>query len=102
MWTAFEHIGACVPVPCLGSSIARQGFEKILLFHSHGAPLHNLAFSEAADFVSERHGVRMVNVSSRVFGTGFYSSEILAEFLGDDWEERIGFEGHAGVSASGT
>ena len=84
----------------LGSSIARQGFEKILLFHHHGPLLHNLALSEAADFVSERYGVRMVNVTSRVLGTGFYSSEVLAEFLGDDWEDRIGFEGHAGAAES--
>ncbi len=82
----------------LGASIARQGFKTIFIVHHHGAPLHNLAFSEAADFVSERYGVRMVNITSLVFAQDW--PEVLGEHLGEDWQERIGFEGHAGATES--
>ncbi len=82
----------------LGGSIARNGFKMIFIIHSHGMPLHNVAFTEAAAFVSERYGARMVNLTSLVFGEGIYSSEVMKQHLGEDWEERIGFEGHAGAA----
>lgn len=82
----------------LGSAIARQGFRIILLIHSHGMPLHNLALSDAARFVSERYGVRMVNVTSLAYGEGFPSAELLEEHLGVGWEERVGVELHAGAA----
>ncbi len=86
----------------LGVSIARKGFQNIFLIHSHGSPLHNVAFSEAAGFVSERYSVRMVNISSLVFGEGFYSDEVLDKHLGEGWQEEIGITGHAGTGETST
>ena len=102
----FEHVGTyairyetlrSVAID-LGVSIAWKGFDKIFIIHHHGMPLHNIAFTEAANFVSEKYGIRMVNLTSLVFGEGIYSSEVMKRHLGEDWEERIGFEGHAGAA----
>lgn len=84
----------------IGSAIARKGFQHIFLIHGHGTPLHNVAFSEAAAFVSEKRGARMVNITSYVFGDGFYSDTVLERHLGQGWQQRIGFEGHAGAAES--
>lgn len=81
----------------LGASIARKGFQNIFLIHSHGSALHNVAYNEAASFVSERYSVRMVNIMSLVFGEGFYSDEVLDKHLGEGWQEEIGITGHAGT-----
>ena len=82
----------------LGASIARKGFQNIFLIHSHGSALHNIAYNEAAGFVSERYSVRMVNIMSLVFGGGFYSDEVLDKHLGKGWQEEIGITGHAGTA----
>ena len=74
----------------LGASIARKGFRNIFLIHNHGAELHNLAFNQAAAFVSEKYQALMVNITSLVFGEGFNSSEILDRHLGEGWQEEIG------------
>ncbi len=81
----------------LGVSIARKGFQNIFLIHSHGAELHNVAFNQAAGFVSERYSVRMVNITSLVTGEGGYSDEVLDKHLGEGWQEEIGITGHAGT-----
>ncbi len=80
----------------LGASIARKGFKHIFLIHAHGCPLHNVAFTQAAEFVSERYGVRMVNLTSLVFAEGI-SESVMEKYLGEGWQERIGWEGHAGA-----
>lgn len=82
----------------LGASMARQGFRTVFLTHCHGSPLHNIAFTDAAAFVSEHYKVRMVNLTSLVFGEGFYSSKVMEKYLGKNWEAEIGFEGHAGAA----
>ena len=81
----------------MGSAIAANGFKHIFLIHNHGAPLHNIAFSEAAEFVSDRFDTNMVNISSLAAGTGFYSDAIVTDHLGSGWLEEIGIAGHAGV-----
>jgi len=83
----------------LGSAIAQQGFRTILLVHFHGRPLHSVAFNDAAAYVSDRYSVRMVNLTSLVFGEqGLYSTSVMEKHLGKDWRERIGFESHAGAA----
>jgi creatinine amidohydrolase len=81
----------------LGGTIARKGFRNIFVIEAHGDQLHNVAFNQAADFVSERYNVRMVNITgmSKTFEG---STTVLDEFLGEGWQERSGFEGHAGAS----
>jgi creatinine amidohydrolase/Fe(II)-dependent formamide hydrolase-like protein len=81
----------------LGSGVARQGFRNIFLIHFHGMPLHSVAFNDAAAYVSDRYKARMVNLTSLVFGEGLYSNAVFEKHLGKGWEERIGFEGHAGA-----
>ena len=82
----------------LGSAIARKGFKNIFLVHCHGTTLHNVAFNDAAAYVSERFGVRMVNITSLVFGEGFYSDAVLDEHLGEGWQTEIGLTGHSGTA----
>lgn len=82
----------------MGSAIASKGFRHIFLIHSHGSPLHNVAFTEAAGFVSDRYRVRMVNITSLVFGQGFYSDSVLTQHLGEGWQQEIGITGHAGTA----
>ncbi len=81
-----------------GSTIARKGFKNVFLVHSYGFPPGNSAFNQAAAYVSEEYGVRMVNISSLIFGSGFYSSEIYQKHFGQDWQEHLGYEGHAGAA----
>jgi creatinine amidohydrolase/Fe(II)-dependent formamide hydrolase-like protein len=81
----------------IGSAIARKGFRNLFLIHGHGSPLHNIAFTEAAAFVSEQRGAHMVNITSHVFAEGFYSDAVMEKHLGRSWQQRIGFEGHAGA-----
>lgn len=82
----------------MGAAIASKGFQNIFLIHSHGTPLHNVAFSEAAGFISDRFDVQMVNVTSLVFGEGFYSDAVIEKHLGPGWQEQIGITGHAGTA----
>jgi creatinine amidohydrolase/Fe(II)-dependent formamide hydrolase-like protein len=82
----------------LGSAIARKGFRHIILIHAHGGPLHNVAFTEAAAFVSEKFHCSMVNLTSIVFAEGYLNPKVIEQYLGAGWEKRTGFEGHAGAA----
>ena len=86
----------------MGAAIAANGFKHIFLIHSHGSPRHNIAFTEAADFVSDRFDANMVNITSLVFSAGFYNDDIVTEHLGPGWQEKIGITGHAGVAETST
>ena len=87
----------------LGSAVARQGFRKIILVHFHGMPLHSIAFSDASAYVSQRYDVRMVDLTSLVFGEGFYSESVLEKHLGKRWQEKTGaMESHAGAAETST
>lgn len=82
----------------LGASIARQGFRYIFVDYGHAAPLNSVALTDAAAFVSEKYGARMVNVTSMVFGPDVYSKEVITKYLGEGWQDQIGFESHAGAA----
>jgi creatinine amidohydrolase/Fe(II)-dependent formamide hydrolase-like protein len=86
----------------MGAAIAANGFKHIFLIHHHGAPLHNIAFSEAAEFVSDRFDANMVNISSLVFGSGGFSGDVVTKHLGPGWQEEIGITGHSGVAETST
>lgn len=79
----------------LGTTIARKGFKKIFIIYCHGAPLHNIAFNDAASFVNDTYNTQMVNITSLVFGGGFYNEEVLNKYLGEGWLEKYGMGGHA-------
>ena len=82
----------------LGSAIARQGFRNIFVVHFHGAPLHNEALTDASAFVSQTYKVRMVNLTSLAAAKEFFDSTIMTRHLGADWQQRTGWEGHAGAA----
>lgn len=87
----------------LGADIARKGFQNILIVHNHGCPLHNVAFTQAAGFVRDKYKVRMANLTGIVYGSGsFFSPKVLEKYLGKDWHERIGEEGHSGAAETST
>jgi creatinine amidohydrolase len=48
----------------IGSQLAQNGFKWIFVLNGHGAPSHGIATDEACDFVSERFGVTMLDVSA--------------------------------------
>ena len=85
----------------LGSQVAQNGFKWIFVLNGHGAPTHNIALSEAADFVSETFRVTMLHVTAllradtaiqargQAIHEKFFSEEELASF---------GMDIHAGVS----
>jgi creatinine amidohydrolase len=94
----------------LGATIARKGFQNILIVADHGMPLHSEAFNEASDFVSERYHVRMVPLFSFVEAERDYVGErgnvkdtdvdwsdpIEQKYLGQGWD-RDGIDAHGGV-----
>jgi len=82
----------------LGAAIGAKAFKHIWLVHNHGSPFHNVAFTEAAAFVSKRYNVRMTNLTSLVFGQGLYSADVLARHLGADWQTQYGMTGHADMA----
>ena len=85
-----------------GAAIARKGFKNIFVVHFHGSPFHSVAFTQAADFISERYGVRMVNISSLMFGEELYSNSVLQKHLGEDGVAEVGMTGHAGTAETST
>ena len=107
---AFEHPGAFgIRFETLrdltvdfGAAIARKGFEHIFVVHFHGSPFHSVAFTQAADFISERYGIRMVNISSLMLGEGLYSISVLQKHLGEDGLAEVGMTGHAGTAETST
>jgi creatinine amidohydrolase len=84
----------------VGAQLAQNGFEWIFILNGHGAPSHGIATDEACDFVSERFGVTMLDISALFradpqmqargaeLNAAFYSPEQVASF---------GLDVHAGV-----
>ena len=102
----FEHVGTYnvrfqtlrdVAID-LGSSIARKGFQNIFVLHQHGCLLHNMAFNDAAAFVSQRYRVRMVHISGLMFDQEkFFDPQVIEKHLGKGWQEKVGWDAHAGA-----
>jgi creatinine amidohydrolase len=84
----------------IGAQLAQNGFEWIFILNGHGAPSHGLASIDACDFVSERFGVSMLDITALFradpeiqargaqVNTEFFTAEQLASF---------GMDVHAGV-----
>jgi len=47
----------------VGGQVAQNGFKWIFVLNGHGSPTHNIAISEACDFVSETFRVTMLRVT---------------------------------------
>jgi creatinine amidohydrolase len=102
----FEHVGTFNVrfqtlrdvVIDLGANIARKRFQNIFVLHQHGCLLHNMAFNDAAAFVSQRYSVRMVHISGLMFDEErFFNPQVIEKHLGKGWQERLGWDAHAGA-----
>ncbi len=84
----------------IGAQLAQNGFKWIFVLNGHGAPSHGVASDEACDFVSERFGVTMLDVTAlfradpqmqargAAMNARFFSAAEIASF---------GMDVHAGV-----
>lgn len=50
----------------IASELGEAGFKYIFVVHEHGAPDHNLALNQAADFFCDTYGGRMANLGNLV------------------------------------
>ncbi|MCI0347944.1 MAG: creatininase family protein [Acidobacteriales bacterium] len=75
----------------LATMLGEQGFRWIFVVHLHGAPPHNLALDQAAEFFRDTYRGHMVHLA------GFMS--VFARFAGRSAEEAAaeGFTVHAGM-----
>jgi creatinine amidohydrolase len=84
----------------IGSQLAQNGFRWIFVLNGHGAPSHGIATDEACDFVSERFGVTMLDVTAlfradpQVQARG---AELNARFFSAEQLASFGLDVHAGV-----
>ena len=85
----------------IGSQLAQNGFKWIFVLNGHGAPSHRIATDEACDFVSERFGVTMLDVS------GLFQADPQIQTRGAQMRETLfsvaeiasfGMDVHAGVA----
>ena len=85
----------------IGSQLAQNGFKWIFVLNGHGAPSHRIATDEACDFVSERFGVTMLDVS------GLFRADPQIQTRGAQMRETFfsaaqiasfGMDVHAGVA----
>ncbi len=85
----------------IGAQLAQNGFEWIFVLNGHGAPSHGIASTEACDFVSERFGVTMLDVTAlfradrEIQARG---SRMNSEFFSPAQLASIGMDVHAGLS----
>jgi creatinine amidohydrolase len=84
----------------IGSQLAQNGFKWIFVLNGHGAPSHGIATDEACDFVSQRFGVTMLDV------TALFRADPQIQARGAETNERffsapeiasLGMDVHAGV-----
>jgi creatinine amidohydrolase len=85
----------------VGSQVALNGFRWIAVLNGHAAPTHDLAITEACDFVSETFGVTMLNL------TGLFRADAAIQAQGRRMQARhftaeelasFGLDVHAGVA----
>jgi creatinine amidohydrolase len=66
----------------MGGSLARQGFQNVMVSNFHGSPRHFLAIETACDRVSRRHGIRMVSIFSLMLSRLNVRGSELGDVLG--------------------
>jgi creatinine amidohydrolase/Fe(II)-dependent formamide hydrolase-like protein len=85
----------------IGSQLAQNGFDWIFVLNGHGAPSHSIATDEACDFVSERFGVTMLDVTALFRADPQMQArgaEMNATFFSAAQIASFGMDVHAGVS----
>ncbi len=84
----------------LGGQVAQNGFRWIFVVHGHGAPNHNIAISDACDFVSDEFGVTMLNLTSLHQGSREFAElrkSLAAARFSPEQLRTIGVDLHAGT-----
>lgn len=75
----------------LASALGEDGFRTIFVFHRHGAPSHNRALLEAAEYFNDRFDGTMVVLTSLLYG----GTAMQPEVLNADAQTENGFGVHA-------
>ena len=85
----------------IGGQIAQNGFKWIFVLHGHGSPYHNIAISDASDFISEAFRVTMLNITSIQWAdpeVDARTRRIAARYYSPADMEAFGLDIHAGTS----
>jgi creatinine amidohydrolase/Fe(II)-dependent formamide hydrolase-like protein len=85
----------------VGGQLAQNRFKWIYVIHGHGSPRHNIAISEASDFVSETFGITMLNLQSMAMADPQFrarSQKIAAKYYSSAELTASGVDVHAGLS----
>jgi creatinine amidohydrolase len=85
----------------VGGQLAQNKFKWVFVIHGHGAPTHNIALSEACDFVSETFKVTMLNISSIAMADAKMrenSEKVAAKYFSPSERSSFGVDIHAGLS----
>lgn len=85
----------------IGAQLAQNGFRWIFVLNGHGAPSHSIATDEACDFVSERFGVAMLDISALFRADPQLQArgaEMNRTFFSAAQIASVGMDVHAGVS----
>lgn len=85
----------------VGGQIAQNKFKWVFVVHGHGAPNHNIAISEASDFVSETFKITMLNITSIAMADAKMqenSEKVAAKYYSPVERASFGVDIHAGLS----
>lgn len=78
----------------LAIELGEQGFKYIFVIHGHGAPNHQRAIDQAADFFNDTYHGKMVNL----FGLNPVMENWFSAQLTDEQKKEDGFSIHAGMT----
>jgi creatinine amidohydrolase len=77
----------------LATELGEQGFKHIIVIHGHGAPNHQRAIDQAADFFNDTYHGKMVNL----FGLNPIMENWFSAQMTREQEKEDGFSIHAGM-----
>ena len=78
----------------LGTELGEQGFKHIFVIHGHGAPNHQRAIDQAADFFNDTYNGKMVNL----FGLNPVMENWFSGQMTEEQKKEDGFSIHAGMT----
>ncbi len=78
----------------LATELGEQGFKHIFVIHGHGAPNHQRAIDQAADFFNDAYNGKMVNL----FGLNPVMENWFSGQMTEEQKKEDGFSIHAGMT----
>jgi creatinine amidohydrolase len=79
----------------LAAELGEAGFRWIFVIHLHGAPNHNRALDQAADYFTDTFGGRMVHLLELL---PVLDSRAERETISEQERQKAGFDVHAGMT----